>query len=1140
MSTSNTSGASETDIAVVGLAGRFPGAANPDQFWANLRDGVESSTPLTDEQLLAAGVDPALIADPDYVKVGYVLDGMEQFDAGFFGFSPRDAAIMDPQHRHFLECAWEAMEHAGHAPGRFDGQVGVFAGSGANTYFMFNLLTNPELVKQVGFFLLRHTGNDKDFLATRVSYQMNLSGPSVNVQTACSTSLVAVHQACQSLLSGECDMALAGGATVKQPHHVGYLYKEGEILSPDGHCRAFDAASEGTVFGSGVGVVVLRRLVDALRDGDTVHAVIKGSAINNDGSMKVGYLAPSVDGQAKVIAEALAIAGVEPESIGYVEAHGTGTPVGDPIEIAALTEAFRGGTEATQFCALGSLKTNVGHLDTAAGVAGLIKVVQALKHRQLPPTLHFSEPNPACGFEDSPFFVQSELADWKAGDEPRRAGVSSLGAGGTNAHVVLEEAPAAAPSGPSREWQLLVTSAKSATAADRAGLNLAEHLRANPDASLADVAYTLQVGREPFAHRRAVVVRGADDAVEALEDARRVVSGTAGEAERPVTFMFAGGGAQYADMGAGLYRTEPVFRDEVDRCLAILRSKVGIDLKPVLFPGEAGSRELERPSLALPALFTVQYALAKLWMSWGVSPSAMIGHSMGEYTAAHLAGVFSLEDALSLVGVRGRLFEQVPEGWMLSVPLPVEELRPLLGSELSVAAVNAPSLCAASGPVHAIDALERALAADDVECHRVRISIAAHSAMLDPILPEFGRFVRGIQLHAPTLPFISNVSGTWITAAEATDPEYWVRHLRGTVRFSEGMEELLKDAERLLLEVGPGRTLATLAKQQPAAVPARIATSLRHPDEPVDDAAFLLTSLGRLWAHGAAVDWSAFYGDERRRRVPLPTYAWDHQRYWTAPGKPAAAPREEGVPRKRADVGQWFYQPSWKRTVAPARAGRTGPVLLFADAVGMGAEMAASLMSAGRPVVRVDAGERFDRVAPGHFTINPSAPEHFVALLSELGAAGLLPTDVVHLWTVTGAEDVAPDLSFYSLLFLAQAMGAEDWSHPLRLTVVSSSMQQVAGETVLHPHKALLLGPCKVTAREFPNVQSRSVDVVLPAGTRPLRTLADRLLRELDGDPGDEVVALRGADRWAQSFEAVRLEGGDRGWIREGGVYLVT
>ncbi|HKX94292.1 MAG TPA: type I polyketide synthase, partial [Methylibium sp.] len=700
----------DTDIAIIGMAIRVPDASTPEQFWANLAAGRESVRHYSDEELLARGVSPAALADPSYVKAGIPFEGLDQFDPEFFGFSPKEAGILDPQHRQFYEACWEALESAGHPPESFTGAIGLFGGCGMGAYFTFNLLTNPELVDNVGLFLLRHTGNDKDFLVTRVSYAFNLQGPSVNVQTACSTSLVATHMAVQSLLSGECDMALAGGVTIEVPNGVGYHYKEGEVLSPDGHCRTFDHRSKGTVFGSGAGVVVLRRLADALRDGDPIRAVIKGSAVNNDGSRKVGYLAPSVDGQAACITEALAVADVPADSIGYVECHGTATPVGDPIEIAALTQAFRATTDKVAYCKVGSVKTNIGHLDTAAGVASLIKATLSLENRQLAPSLNFEAPNPHIGFEGGPFVVSAQLADWTAGATPRRACVNSLGVGGTNAFAVLEEAPARPAPRADAAPQPLLLSARNRKALDGNAQRLAAWLREHPQAELADVAFTLKAGRRAFEQRRVLAVRDSAEAIALLEtpDPRRVYT-HAHEIEQPqVVFMFPGGGAQYVHMGRGLYEAEPVFREHVDRGLEILKNRFGADLRPVLLPaGEATpemSDALALPSAQLPLTFLVEYALTQLWAHYGVKPDLVIGHSMGENTAACVAGVFSFEDALGLLLLRGQLVEQTPPGGMFSVPMGAAELKPWLGDELDLASANSPQLSVASGPVEQLEA----------------------------------------------------------------------------------------------------------------------------------------------------------------------------------------------------------------------------------------------------------------------------------------------------------------------------------------------------------------------------------------------------------------------------------------------------
>jgi acyl transferase domain-containing protein/thioesterase domain-containing protein len=880
---------STSEIAVVGMAGRFPGAPDLERFWQNLRDGVESIRVFSDEELVAAGLDPAHLADPRLVKARGALDGADLFDAAFFDYPPREAQLLDPQQRLFLECAWEALEDAGYGAEGRRGRVGVFGGVTENTY-VHGLLSNPELVRTVGRQAIS-IANNHDYLPTRVSYKLNLRGPSVNVQTACSTSLVAVHLACRALLAGDCDLVLAGGASVSAREVSGYLYEEGGIASPDGHTRAFDARARGVVGGSGAGVVVLKRLADALADRDTVRAVIRATASNNDGSLKVGFTAPSVEGQAEAIRSAQLAAGVDPATIQYVEAHGTGTAMGDPVEVAALTRAFREATGELGFCAIGSVKTNVGHLDAAAGAAGLIKTVLALEHREVPPSLHFEEPNPAIDFASSPFYVAARLAPWEALDGlPRRAGVSSFGIGGTNAHAVLEEAPEPLPSGPARPAQLLVLSAKTATALERATERLAEWLERRPELSreeLADAAFTLQVGRKAFRHRRTLVCRDAGQAVALLRsgDPRRLRTHTAG-APAGVAFLFPGQGAQRPGMGAGLYREEPAYRAALDRCCELLAPELGFDLRPLLQAApddEDAAARLAETAVTQPALFAVEHALAQLWIGWGVRPAAMLGHSIGEYVAACLAGVFTLEEAVRLVAARGRLMQALPPGAMLGVPLPEAEVAALLAAhpELSLAAVNAPASCVVSGPREAIAVLREELGGQGLETRPLRTSHAFHSTMVEPALPAFREVVAGVELRAPEVPYLSNLTGTWITREEATDPEYWTRHLRSTVRFADGLAALFGQPGRVLLEVGPGRTLSTLASQHPQKAAAElIAATLGPPKDGAVELDAVLEAAGRLWAAGLEIDWERFHGPARRRRVPLPTYPFERQRHW--------------------------------------------------------------------------------------------------------------------------------------------------------------------------------------------------------------------------------------------------------------------
>jgi len=1166
---------SPNDIAVIGLGLHVPGADSAAAFWRNLHDGIESVRRFSDAELLAAGVSPELLEDPNYVKSAAELENIENFDAEFFGLSAKEAAIMDPQHRHFLECAWEAFENAGRTPEKFDGRIGVFAGCGMGSYFQRNILSNPDLVDSVGMFLLRHTGNDKDFLATRVSYCFDLKGPSVNIQTACSTSLVAVHTACQSLLSGECDMALAGGSTIEFEHRHGYLYKKNEILSPDGHCRAFDHRSKGTIFGSGAGVVALRRLEDTLRDGDRVLAVIKGSAINNDGAVKVGYFAPSVEGQVGALSEALAIADVPADSIGYIECHGTGTPIGDPIEIAALTQAFRRTTDKKQFCAVGSVKTNIGHLDTAAGVVGLSKVALSLANKQIPPSLNYEAPNPSIDFANSPFMVNAKLRDWQAGKSPRRASVNSLGVGGTNAHVILEEAPTQPESTPTDGLQLLTLSARNRAALDDAARRLAEHLRAHPEQKLADVAYTLLHGRKKFDHRRVVSASTHEEAAKLLETnpASRVFNHKAGDAKTSVVFMFPGGGAQYPRMGCDLYASEPVYRQWIDRGLKWLDGKLDIDLRALWFstdePNSASNALWERPSIQLPAIYLCEYAVAQLWLSRGVKPAALLGHSLGENTAGALAGIFSFEDGLGLVTLRGKLFETVQAGGMLSVPLAADALMPLLGDDLDLATINGPELCTVSGTSAAIEVFAARLTDDGIEAKRIPIKIAAHSRLLEPILADFENYLRSITLKKPTTPILSNRTGTWLTDVQATDPLYWVGHLRHTIRFADNIATLLETPGRAFVEVGPGKTLGSLARQhRELQQSTSIISSLRHAKENVPDDAFFLTALGRLWACDVEFNEELLWPNQRRSRVELPTYPFQRRRYWIEPGKGhIAAQAESGTAERIADPSRWFYRPAWKLHEVEEADETLAPTtwLVFVDEAGIGERIVARLRSRGHHVITVRPGDAFAKKDADNFIL---APEHgrdgYDALIRALAAGGTLPTRIVHCWLATADESFRPGSSFfhrnqehgfYSLLFLAQAIGGETLPGPLHISVVTSGMQQTRQESLPYPEKATALGPIGVIPRELVGTTCDAIDVALPTKrlfggkqhAAQLDTLADQLLAELIQQPANRRVAIRDDRRYelayvkqstAASDPVDAAQSVDR--VRRGGVYLIT
>ena len=870
------------EVVIVGMAGRFPGAASVDELWANLRNGVESIRPLSPDDLVAAGVDAAAAVADGYVAAGAPLDHADAFDAAFFGYSRREAELMDPQHRVFLECAWSALEDAGYDPVTFPGLIGLFGGVAPNTYRHQILQTRPDILGMTGRYPLL-IGSEREYAITRTAFKLDLEGPVINVNTACSTSGVALHLACQSVLSGECDMALAGGARVSVPLTAGYVYEEDGILSPDGHCRAFDAEAKGTVVGSGVAVVVLKRLSDALRDRDTTRAVVKGTAVNNDGSDKIGFTAPSVRGQEAVIRQALDMADVDASTIGYVEAHGTGTLIGDPIEIEALTRAYRRDTSEVGYCRIGSIKTNIGHLDAGAGAAGVIKAILALEHAEIPASLNITTPNPQIDFHSSPFRVSDRLSEWPVELAPRRAAVSSFGLGGTNAHVVLEQAPAPAPPSPSiREHHLFVLSARTDEAVAHATRNLATHLERHPELEPADVAYTLAVGRRHHGRRRAVVARDAGDAARALTaSSSRPVHDVAGD--RPVVFMFPGGGVQHVGMARRLHATEPEFQRWFDRCAELMASRSGSDLCSLVY-GEH-TTDLVRPVDALPTLFATEYATARLLESLGVRPDLMIGHSLGEYTAACLADVMSLEDAVALVALRGELFETLPPGAMLAVQLSVSALEQQLGDDLSIAAINRPELCIVAGAEHAVDELERRLAQEGIEARRLHIGVAAHSHLVEPILDRFGEFASTIDFSEPSVPYISNLTGKVIDSDEICKPEYWVAHLRNTVRFDEGLAAALAGESKVVVEVGPGQILSGFARQHVGRVDGQVVVAtLPHPSETTPDDAFFLDAVGKLWAAGVPVDLAALHAGEERRRVPLPTYPFDRTRYWIEPG----------------------------------------------------------------------------------------------------------------------------------------------------------------------------------------------------------------------------------------------------------------
>ncbi|MFI6893880.1 SDR family NAD(P)-dependent oxidoreductase [Streptomyces sp. NPDC050256] len=1149
------------NIAIVGISCAFPGADGPEEFWRNIRDGVDSLTQLSDEDVLAAGADPALIQAPNYVKVAACIEDIDMFDAGFFGMSPREAELMDPQQRLFLEHCWRAVEAGGYDPRIVSVPVGVYAGAGVNSY-VTQIRANAEVqalnaeggnLHDVG-----SVENDLDYLTTRVSYKLNLTGPSVNVSTACSTSLVAIHMAAQALRSFECDMALAGGVAVTPPLKSGYLYQEGSITSFDGTTRSFDSSSTGTVLGSGVGVLLLKRLEDALEEGDVIHGVILGSAVNNDGSNKASFTAPGIPGQAEVTATAHAVAGIAADTITYQEAHGTGTRLGDPIEVRALTQAYRETTGKTAYCALGSVKANIGHMDTAAGVAGVIKAVMAAKHGVIPPQIHFETPNPDLGLNESPFYITPEAQAWDLPDGmTRRAGVSAFGFGGTNAHVVIEQPPVQPTPGPAAgeqagqgEWQILPVSARG----ERAVGEYMESLAAwfddpeQPDRTLAAAARTLQQGRSRFGHRTAVVARDREEAAAALRaraqsPARRATLG--GPA-----FLFPGQGSQYAQMGQGLYEEHAAFRAEFDRCAGLFRAELDVDLVALLHSpaGEHGHHPVNETWLTQPALFAVEYALVRTLGTLGIQPQAMIGHSLGEIVAATVAGVFTLEDAVRVVARRASLMDAAPRGAMLAIAMSADQVEPLLPDGVTIAAYNARRLVVASGTQDGVAELGRRIEVEGVQPRLLRVSCASHSALMDNAVQQFVDFLRNIPMSAPSLPIVSNVTGDWLSDEDAQDPEYWGRHLRGAVRFADGIGRLMESVDGPLVEVGPGRGLLSLARAAASAADLLpLIPAMRHPKDNDSDLRILLAAIAELWEAGTEPDWAAC-GPRNAHRAVLPTYPFQRERFWID-----ASPEEEVELSRRLmdrqkEPGRWFYVPSWRRTAAAgqlaaaARLESLTSVLLVTDGTAhasrTAAHLSARLSATGIGCVELADADQYLRHSETRVELSTADPAHVALALEEEEASD--HTAVVFLASHETGESGAAD-SAVSLLALAKVLAER--RNAGQLLVVTYSAFDVVGTERLSPEGCLLEGIVRVLPREVPGLSCRLLDADIADG--PV-AVADAVFEELLVDQPDATLAYRGGRRWSRGVEPIHVRQdssaphGNTGRLRPGGTYLIT
>ncbi|CAG0974770.1 phthiocerol/phenolphthiocerol synthesis type-I polyketide synthase C [Burkholderiales bacterium] len=1133
-------------IAVIGMSLRVPGATTLARFWRNLVEGRDCLSRPTAAALRLAGVSQEVLSHPDYVCAKPTLDDVEHFDAEFFDMSAREAGLTDPAHRLFLECAWECLESAGVVPGRSAPVTGVFGGYEGN-YQQLVLDTNDEVRRDVGLSLPVRIGNSLDFLTTRVSHKLDLTGPSFGVMAACATSLMAVDLAVQSLRRGECEVALAGGSTILLPRVSGYIAGVEGMHSPSGRLRPFDAEADGTIFGSGAGVVALRPLADALAAGNPIHAIIRGSASSNDGNPpgKESFVAPSAEGQIIAIEAALRDAGVSPDTIGYVEAHGTGTRLGDPVEVAALTEVYRRHTGRTGFCSLGSVKGNVGHLRCGAGVASLIKACLALEHRTLPPLANFGRPNPRIDFAGSPFFVHADARRWDAGSAPRRAAVSSFGFGGSNVHVVLEE-HRPEPSRPSsRGMPLLPVSARSQSALARRVGDLQAHLDGHPELLAADVAHTLQVGRRAFAHRACFLADGPTLASAGRTFRRPLASDVAPASGATPVFLFPGQGSQRRGAGRELYAAEPLFRGIVDECAESLAPALDVDIRALLGYGESRGADadngefLRRTANAQPALFVVGYATARLFMSWGVTPAAMLGHSLGELVAACLAGVFSLADGLKLVAARARLMQDCEPGSMAAVFLPEMQLAPRLPAALEIAAVNAPSISVVSGPTPAVADFCEALEREGVGTQRIETSHAFHSRMMEPALPAFARVLADITLSAPTIPVISNATGVPLTAAQATDPVYWSDHIRHPVRFSPGAEHLLALSHPAFVELGPGSALGDLIRRHDAQ--ARVFAALPTTSRDGEGAA-ARAALGGLWCAGVDVDWRAAEAGERRDLVTLPTYPFQRIRHW-----------RDGEASPPPDTRKMLYERGFREDPLSAEAppDRARPRIVLGAEPGLAAALRDRLAADGVPVMTLVPGDAFERIDEHRFRIRPDAREDWSEVFARCMAtsAGKVP-HVVHLGSITGtagphntaaAFDTASRAGFHSLVALTQAAHDQGICHGLDVLVVGDGIAKLDGEPgQRHAEKAALLGASRDIPLEIPGLRMRVVDVPSHDDAAVPGWLTDAVLGESGVQGAPALVCLRPGARHAEQLYAIPALAESAPRLREGGVVLIT
>ena len=1133
------------DIAIIGMSGRFPKSPDIQSFWKNLVNGQELVHFFTDEELEARGVKKAELKNPNYVKAASFIEGADAFDYPFFRYTKEEAMIMNPQTRLMHQLVWQALEDAGCDSDRYRKKIGIFLGANKdlNWSFYSNFLDKKNVDELTSSKL-----SNPNFIASLISYKMNFRGPCYFIDTACSTSLSTAHLACRSLLLNECGIAVVGGVRVLSFEDNGYLYQEGSIMSKDGHCRSFDSRSTGTMGCDGAGVVILKRLESALQDQDYIYAVIKASAMNNDGSLKGGYTMPSVQGQSDCIKLAQKIAGVSSSDITYVETHGTGTKIGDPIEIESLNIAFERNTQHQ--CAIGSVKSNMGHADEAAGIAGLLKTALAINHKVIPPSLCYDSPNPTIPFDQGPFYVNTKAKTWTtAPEKPLTAAVSSLGIGGTNVHMILAEPPQAEQTKTSRSNHLIRFSASSPEALEAYEAKLLDYLKQYPALNLANVAFTLQMGRKSLGYRKYLSVESTEQLIDQL-GARALKTHELAQ-KKNIVFMFSGQGSQYFNMGYGLYKGHPFFRDTMDQGFAQLEALTGFNYKTILFKEAASAGKINQTEFTQPILFLLEYSLAQLLIKYRIIPSYLTGHSLGEYVAACLSGVFTLDDALKIVCKRAELMSKAPHGAMLSVGLPLEQLEDALIEKVSIAAINSPNSTVLSGEKEEIEAVKSKL--DEREIHSVvlKTSHAFHSDSMQAIIEPFAEALEKVEFSAPKIPFVSNTTGQLITDEQATSIEYWKNHILETVHFQKGIRQLIQSDNTIFIEVGPGKTLTTFYRQcQDLTLNNAVFNTIRHPKEKMDDEQHFNQFLGFLWSNGIDIDWEAYYQNERRLKVPLPTYVFDSFRLPTKVSAQKLLSENDLMNAASKDIAEGLFLPSWKYSPSAAQASSATDLgkdcLLFSDRSALADAVKQKLLKQQINVIEVALEDSYEKIDDSHYSIKPTSIKDLEQLTEELAQGGFGYDLIVYCDPPASGAQIDFDKALYknlisgfeALLNMVRVLPIRASDTPKKLVFITQNSCVVTGQESSTALNSYVQTFSRTLSQEFPHLDTCTIDVLPEEADEKL---ASEILKELNRKERNLNIAFRHHRRWTRYFEKISVNDEiPTAQLRVKGNYLIT